>query len=48
MEMRRMIGFALFFIAIGMLIAMLLADILVNSVIIVSCVVVSYNFIYRI
>lgn len=46
--MRRMIGFALFFIAIGMLMSMLLADVLVNSVIIISCVVISYNFIYRI
>lgn len=41
--MRRMIGFALFFIAIGMLLAMILSNTFINSVIIITCVGFSYN-----
>lgn len=41
--MKRMIGFALFFIAVGMLLAMILSNTFINSVIIIGSVVVSYN-----
>lgn len=46
--MRKTVGFALFFISLGMLLAMLLSNTFVNSVIIVGCVTVSYHFTYRI
>lgn len=42
--MKRIIGFALFFIAIGMIIMMFISDIFVGIVFVILLLVLGYNF----